>query len=476
MSKKKQRDAAPPRATSGPQHVTVTRDGFSNFAAALGTGADNLLNNSTYTFNFISVNRILLEAMYRTSWVVGAGVDVIADDMTQAGISIKSTLKPGALEEIDEAFEDLQIWQSLNNVIKWGRLYGTGMGILLIDGQDYGTPLRIETIKKGQFKGILACDRWQFTPSIDQLIKDPGPNMGMPMFYTMNPDALLPSLGKIHHSRIIRHDGLTLPHYQKQTMNLWSMSVIERLHDRLLAFDSTTVGAAQLVYKAYLRTWKIKDFRALLGEASGEMEKNVLKNIELIRRLQSNEGITVMDSEDEFDAHSYTFSGLDAILLQFGQQLAGALEFPLIRLFGQSPAGLNSTGDADLRTYYDGIRKKQKNQLGRPVKHILEIVSRSTLGQDLPPGVRIEFNPLWQLTETEKADIANKDSQSIGDAFDRNLITQRTAMTELRQSSNVSGRFSNITDDDIALADPDLPKAEEAMDPDAGGAEPGEKE
>lgn len=464
------------RAKQGPQHVSVTRDGFSNFAAALGSNADNLLTASTYTFNFISVNRILLEAMYRTSWVVGAAVDIVADDMTQAGISIKSKMKPDDLEEIEEAFADLQIWQSLNDVIKWARLYGTGMGVLMIDGQDYSTPLRIETVGKGQFKGILACDRWQFTPSIGNLIKDPGPCMGMPKFYTMNPDALLPSLGKIHYSRIIRIDGLTLPHYQKQTMNLWSMSVIERLHDRLLAFDSTTIGAAQLVYKAYLRIWKIKDFRTALGEASGDMEKAILKNVEMIRRTQSNEGLTTIDGEDEITGLSYSFAGLDDVLLQFAQQLCGAMEFPMVRFYGQEPAGLGSTGESSLRTYYDGIRKKQKNKLGVPVKVVTELIARSTLGKELPPGTRIEFNPLWQLTEKEKSDIALQDEQTIGGAFEDQLITQKGAMEELRQSSNVSGRFSNISDEDIALADDQLPTADEVLPPDQTEGAPGTTE
>lgn len=66
----------------------------------------------------------------------------------------------------------------------------------------------------------------------------------------------------IHHSRLIRFDGVTLPYQQAQTENEWGMSIIERIWDRLTAFDSATMGAAQLVYKAHLRTMKIHKLRA----------------------------------------------------------------------------------------------------------------------------------------------------------------------------------------------------------------------
>lgn len=397
--------------------------------------------------------------MYRTSWVIGMAVDVVADDMTQAGIEINSTMDPDEMELLQEAMEDFRVWQSLNSAIKWSRLYGTGLGFIMIDGQDAATPLRLDTIGRNSFRGILPMDRWQLTPSISDLIQDLGPNMGMPRFYQTNPDALVPNLGKIHHSRLIRFDSIELPHYQKMTENLWSESIIERIHDRLIAFDSTTVGAAQLVFKAFLRTWKIKDLRQLIA-TGGKSYDAVLKNIETARALQSNEGITLIDADDNFETHHYTFAGLDDVLVAFGQQLSGALAIPLIRLFGQAPKGMNSTGESDLRTYYDGIRKSQGTQLRKPLKQIMEIISRSVFGKPLPDGFRFDFRSLWQLSDAEKADIATKDVQSVTGAYDAGLISQATALKELRQSSHVSGRFSNVTDEDIEAAESGPPQLE----------------
>lgn len=463
MSKKK---AAP---IAGAKDSRKTRDSFANFTAALGLQANNISAGATYQFSFLTKNRLLLEAMYRDSWVCGMAVDVVADDMTQGGIEINSTMQPADVDRLQEAMEDLAIWQSLNSTIKWSRLYGSCLGVLLIDGQAMNTPLRIETVGKGQFKGILPMDRWQVNPSISNLIKDLGPNMGLPKYYQAVPDAILPNLGNIHHSRVIRLDGIELPHYQKTVDNLWGESVLERMYDRLVAFDSATTGAAQLIYKAYLRTIKIDGLREIIA-AGGQSYTGLLKNIEMIRQLQSSEGITLLDKDDEFQTNAYSFAGLDTTLLQFGQQLCGALEIPMVRMFGQSPAGLNSSGESDLVTYYDGIKKKQSTRLRAPLKKILQLVSLSEFGKPLPEGFGFTFVPLWQPTEVEKSEIANRDTDSVTKAFDAGIISKPTALKELKTVSRNTGMFTNITDEDVTDAENEpppapIPNPDETFDP-----------
>lgn len=194
------------------------------------------------------------------------------------------------------------------------------------------TPLRPETIGKGKFKGILPLDRWMIDPVLTRRIKDMGPDLGKPEFYDVVTTATGIPAWRIHHSRLIRFDGVTLPFQQKMTENEWGMSVVERIWDRLTAFDSATVGAAQLVYKAHLRTYSVEKLRELIA-LGGPAYEALLKNIDLIRQFQSNEGMTLMDSRDKFETHQYSFSGLDDILSQFAEQISGAVGIPLVRLF-----------------------------------------------------------------------------------------------------------------------------------------------
>lgn len=220
-------------------------------------------------------------------------------------------------------------------------------------------------------------------------------------------------------------------------------------------------------YKAHLRTYKVEKLRELIA-MGGKAFEAFVKQMEMIRLYQSNEGLTLMDSSDEFEAHQYSFSGLAELLLSFGEQISGALQIPLVRLFGQSPGGLNSAGDSDLRTYYDNVAAWQDRDLRPGVTTLLQVISLSVLGKEMPDGWDFQFHPLWQLTDTEKSEIGSKDTSSIVEAYDAGIISRATALKEMRQSSQTTGLWSNITDKDIEEAKNDPPPGAEDLDlPDA---------
>lgn len=426
-------------------------DSFQNVIARLGQGTANLSSHATYGYNPITRNRQLLDWMYRGSWLVGKAVDAPADDMVKAGIKIKGGIEPDQIEDIGTALRGKGIWNSISNTVRWSRLYGGCVALLLIKGQDVETPLVLDRIPADSFRGLYVLDRWQLTPSLQDLITEPGPSIGQPQYYLVNQGVPMGG-SRIHHTRLIRLDGLELTYWERQAEMGWGMSVLERLYDRLVAFDSTTTGVAQLVYKAHLRIVRIKGLRQAIV-ASGKAVEGIYKNLEMIRAMQSSEGMTVLDAEDEFTPHTYTFAGLSDVMLQFAQQLSGALGIPMVRLFGQTPTGLNTNGESDLRTYYDEINQYQEANLRGPVTKLLHVEYWSRYQKAPPSDYDFEFEPLWQLTDQQKAEVADKVVAAVGAAADAGIIDRPTAMKELRQSSETTGIFSNITDDDIREAE-----------------------
>lgn len=444
----------------------ISGDSFQNFEARVGLGTNNQASQYSYGFDFISRNRVQMEAMYRSSWVVGQAVDVVAEDMTRAGIEIGSDMDPDDKDKLNAAIERMALWDRLNDTVKWARLYGGALAVMLIDGQNPSTPLRPDTVGKDQFKGLFVLDRWLVQPTLNDLVTEMGPEMGMPRYYDVVADSMALSRQRIHYSRVLRIDGVELPYWQKIAENLWGQSVIERLVDRLVAFDSTTVGAAQLVYKAHLRTLKVEKLREIIAMGGPALEA-LIKNVDMIRRFQSNEGMTLVDAKDELQTDTYQFSGLDNVLMQFGQQLSGALQIPLVRLFGQSPAGLNSSGESDLRTYYDNIKQQQERRLRSPLTRLLDVLVRSELGTAPPEGFAYQFTSLWQLSDTEKANNAKTVTEAVTTALDAGLIDTATGMKELRTSSHATGVFTSITDEQITEAENAPPPVPEMELPDA---------
>lgn len=436
-----------------------TMDGFDNFATRVGLNNDNALSASYYTFNLMTRNRVQLEAAYRGSWVVGQVVDCVADDMTRAGVNVTTNEGDEDIKDFQSAITKRGIWSSMNKLVKWGRLYGGALAVIQIRGQDLSTPLNLDTIAKGQFTGLAVFDRWQLNPILTSVIQE-GPDIGLPAYYqivttasTTGPGAAT-STGQItvHHSRVIRGIGIQLPFFQAITEMMWGESELERLWDRLIAFDNATMSSANLIERANNRTISVDGLRQIVA-AGGKAQQGLEAQFEMMRMFQSNEGLTIIDKNDEFASTSYTFSGLADILLQFGQQLAGAAQIPLVRLFGQSPAGLNSTGESDLRMYYDSINAKQNAQLGDGLDRVLRILWRSTFGKPEPKDFEWTFVPLWQMSALDKASIAKTKTETIIGASDAGLVKPATAMKELRAMSGDLGIFSNISDEDVAEAE-----------------------
>jgi len=453
-----------------------TVDSFQNFGLNLGMGTNNALAASTYGFNPTTRNRILLEWMYRGSGFSGLVVDIIPNDMTREGVDVLGDLKPEQIEEIHRAASSLGIMNAACETAKWSRLYGGAIGVILIDGQDPGTPLREDTIKKGQFKGIKVFDRWWITPSVNDLVSEYGPNMGLPKFYTIAADA--PGLRNktVHYSRVLRMTGLDLPYNQQIAEDLWGESVLERLFDRMVMFDSASQGAAQLVYKSAIRTYKVKGMRDLIA-AGADAGAMLAAYTELMRKFQGIEGVTLLDAEDDMVIHhTHVQAGISDALMQFGQQISGITQIPLVRLFGQSPAGLNSTGESDLRTYYDNVKNMQNQELREPLLKVYRCLAIS-LGFKVDGKFNIDFRPLWQMDDTERADYVQKVSQTIYEGEAIGLLKKATALRELKQLGRPTGIFTNITDDEIADAekeDAEAPDANELLEQarNAGG-EPG---
>ena len=479
----RRRPNVPTARTNDAQAAIPTRDSIVNLAARLGLGADNLSSQSSYAYSIVSRNRQNIDNAYRGSWLVGVAVDSVADDMTRAGLEMMGDITPKDIEAIQGEFNDKGLWHSIGNTARWARLYGGAIAVILIDGQNPTTPLRTETIRKDQFKGLLVLDRWMVTPSLEDVITEFGPEMGQPMYYTVNStmsqggsygyssnagigqrsarSATDLAAVRIHYTRVIRLDGNELPFFARQAEQGWGQSILERLYDRLLAYDSATQGAAQLVFKAHLRTLQVDGLREAIA-FGGKALEGLASSVDFIRKFQTSDGLTLLDAKDVFSVHSYSFAGLPELLSQFSEQLSGALQIPLVRLFGQSPSGF-STGDADLQNYYDMIGSQQESKLRRPVHRLLDVVSRSKLGKPLPDGFGFKFTSLWQMKAAEKATVAGTIVTAVVAAEAAGIVSQKVAMEELRQSSHQTGIFTNISDEDIEAAESDPPSMTESL-------------
>ncbi|HEI9846905.1 TPA: DUF1073 domain-containing protein, partial [Morganella morganii] len=168
----------------------------------------------------------------------------------------------------------------------------------------------------------------------------------------------------------------------------------------------------------------------------------------MIREFQTIEGMTIMDSKDEFSTHSYSFAGIADVILRFAEQVSGATGIPLVRLFGQSPSGF-STGDGDLENYYSRVNSSQARKLRRHIRRLMDISWRSLFGKPLPDDFTFVFNKLWEMSDTDRSTMANNTASALSTLVERGIMPVHAAMNDLRNLSDVTGIGGSITDKDI---------------------------
>ena len=447
-----------------------TTDAFMNKMARTGFGQPNLAEGAEYPMTRLSRNYVLFNSMYRGSWIVRKIVDTFPADMLKNWITISSSIEPEAIRRIEKTIRYTKVKEKLKQGLQWGRLYGGAAALILIDGQDdqLDQPLELDNIVPDSFKGLLVFDRWSGIVPGSELITDiSDPDFGLPKYYTINAsntqsNAFVQERNnfKVHHSRILRFTGRELPYWEKIQEMYWGESEIEIAYEEIKKRDNTSANLATMIFLANIRVLKMNDLGQLLGSASKQAQENLYNVLSAQDHLMSNMGIYVMDKEDDFAIHNYTFSGLDDLYQSFMLDIAGACEMPVTKLFGREPSGWNSTGESDLVQYYDTVSEKQEAYLMPVIDKLLPVICMSALGA-VPDNLEWEFNPLRQISEKDRADLAQSMIQPVLEVYNAGLITKEIALKELKAQSEATGMWTSIDDEFIKRMSEESEKEEE---------------
>lgn len=425
------------------QPARAARDGLENFVAGLGTDRDKR------SFTSYGLPRTLtrqdLENMYRGSWLPKKIVNCVADDMTREWRNVMFDDDNDTKDESQKAFEATErqfaVPSKVNECLRWARLYG---GSLLVigtnDSADPSKPLDVSRLGKGCLRYLHVLDRWRV--SAGPLNRDlNSPNLGLPDYYLLAESSV-----QIHHTRVLRFNGQKLPYFAWMQNAMWDDSELQHVYESLLNCDSTSAGIASMIFEANVDVIKVAQLNELLATRDGEQLLN--KRFGLAAMMKSFNRTLLLGGEEEYDKKSNNFAGLKDIMQAFQVDVSGAADIPVTRLFGQSAAGLNATGDGDIRNYYDKVSGEQENQLRPKLEYLDEILCRHTFGA-VPDDFRFEFSTLWQMDEVQQSQAELNRAQRDNTYLAAGVITEGMVAAELKER----GTYRVMTDEDVELAE-----------------------
>jgi phage-related protein (TIGR01555 family) len=349
MSKKKRgtsacvrdKPAAPPPANMPPLMPVfpkippaLTMDAFANPLARLGAGMTDVTQYTQYIKQNFTAQYNTLTVLYRENWVVKRLIDVVPEDMTKSWYRIKSQLAPDHKQRITRLERVTRIRERVLEGLKWGRLYGGAVAVIVIDGHDdiLDQPLDYDTIMPGSFKGLIVVDRWSgVSPSLSIVENVDDPEFGLPEYYTISTAAFGFGI-RVHHSRILRFTGRHLPYIEEQAETYWGTSELEHVYSEIVKYDNTSYNIAALVFSANLKIYKMDGFEQI-GTAPQSVLRDLYNTLTMMNYMMNSQGMQIMGKEDAFETQQFSFAGLSDTYEMFMLDVSGASEIPVTRLF-----------------------------------------------------------------------------------------------------------------------------------------------
>lgn len=151
MSKRKR--TAPPSAGGPGQSelpAVLTADAFSNPLFRLGYGSQSPLEATSYPLTRMTGNYALLNSLYRDNWIVQNVVGIIPDDMCRKWFTLSGSVGPEAMKRFERTQAETGLRESVNEGLRWGRLYGGAAGLIMLRGQEglLDRPLDLESMPR----------------------------------------------------------------------------------------------------------------------------------------------------------------------------------------------------------------------------------------------------------------------------------------------------------------------------------------
>lgn len=384
-------------------------DGYINVLNKYGTARDN-----GEAYEFVAepiVPDTKLTVQYEDNGLFAKIIDTPAEEAVKHGIDLG--LKDDALNDfVENALDALEWEEKAATAIKWARLYGGSIIVMLIDdGRGLEEPVDWNNIRSIDelrvFERAVVQPDYASIYSSDPMraVRNQASKFAMPEYYYVQ--SLYGSF-TVHESRcLVFRNGILPERVTNPVYRFWGPPEFVRIKRAMKDAMVAHGNGPKLLDRSVQPIYKMKNLASLLAAEGGD--EIVMKRLEIIDLARGILNSIAIDSDGEdWDFKSIPFSGVKDVIDTTCNMLSAVTNIPQTILFGRSPAGENSTGDSDFENYYNYIERIQKLMLKKNVRTLLDILFKAGRANgeiQEEPDYKLTFNPLWSLSDTEQANV-----------------------------------------------------------------------
>ena len=343
-------------------------------------------------------------------------VGTLAEEMTRKWFRLTSS--GDSADRVKLLTDDMEAFR-LKDVFReaWEHDGFFGRGQIYIDTGDsdnrpeLATPLALSPrkIKKGSLVGFRTIEPiWSYPAAYNSTNPLKSDWYKPQTWYVMGLE--------IHRTRLITLISREVPDMLKPAYMFAGISLTQLAKRYVENWTRTQQSVADLL-EAFT-VWKLK---TNLQGAEQQSDTFLSERFEAFQKGLRNRSLAVVDfATEDVENISAPLSGLHELQAQSQEHMASVDGFPLIKLLGITPSGLNASSEGELHVWYDRVRAQQ-SKFDQQVKHVLGVLQLNRFG-DIDPDIGFEWEPLWEPSAAERATIRKTEADTAKVYIDAGVI------------------------------------------------------
>lgn len=369
--------------------------------------------------------------------LIRAGVEMIADEMTRKWIDINTTQSVAdgeqnpVIADLKTDMETFQIKTLFHDASRLTSYFG-GCLAYIDTGEDdpaaLMTPLYMDesTFKPGTLRGLRLIEPFNISPGFynasDPLAND-----------YFKPKSWFILGREVHATRFLYFSSALPPSMLIPAYNFFGIPLAQTVLDVVQHFTECREAEARLLKKFSLTVFKT-DMSDLMN---GLEDTNIRARLKYFVQNCDNDGLMTIDKEEDIIKVETPLAGVTDIVRQSMEMVAAYFGEPTVKLWGISPGGFNSTGEADLRNHYDHVAATQEKMFREPLNAVLKLLQYNRRGT-VDESITASFVPIGDEDAGQIANV-NKTKADTASVYLQNGVLSAEEVRQMLADDEQSG-------------------------------------
>lgn len=392
--------------------AALRKDAWVNTTAGLGTSRDKAA--TTVFVGDCIQSEYDLETLFRHYSLARTGVSQIVVDSLRLLPCVEvddpeddeedQAARETTERKLKTRFRDLDAWAKFAQAAIWGRLFGRAALIFNVVGG--GTHDRLWEPGRGEVVDLFVASGPELR--VKDWYDDPmSSKFGTPAVFWLTRRGMGSyAAGQIavHESRMVLFGGADTAPETKALQQGSDDSVLVAAYETLKQAGANWANLTSMVHDNSVALYKLQGFIDSLASEGREVLDRRFADLDARRAI--NRAVVIDKDGEEFEfAERQALTGMPEVIDKGLLLVASGFRMPVTKLLGQSPAGLNATGEGD-----DNVWKDECG--GWLAKEAEPRIRKIAKALDPSKDWKVEFPNLRPETDLEKEDRLNKRAQT----------------------------------------------------------------